>query len=124
MEVRTRVRGRAPADVVWERYAEPARWPSWAPQVTRVDCSAARIAPGVTGRVRGLGGVWLRFEVLEVDAVARQWSWRVRFGPVVLWLRHGVDRDGGSWLVLRAPVVLAVPYLPVAHLALLSLTRP
>jgi hypothetical protein len=29
--------GPAPADEVWRRYTEPAAWPGWAPQVSRVD---------------------------------------------------------------------------------------
>jgi hypothetical protein len=122
-----RVVGAAPVDVVWERYAEPARWARWAPQIRRVDTPAARIAPGVTGRVQGPPGVAVAFVIGEVDEQARTWAWDVRCGPVRLHLRHGVEADprgAATWLTIRgsAPVVLA--YLPVAGLALRRLVRP
>ena len=44
----------APAEV-WERYAVPARWPGWAPQITGVELPVARLASGVRGRVRANG---------------------------------------------------------------------
>ncbi|MDQ2583749.1 SRPBCC family protein [Saccharothrix yanglingensis] len=123
MEARTRAPGRAPAAVVWERYAEPARWPGWAPQITGVEASARRIAPGVTGRVRGPLGVRVAFTVTEVDPTARTWAWDARIGPVRLRLRHGVEPDGATWLVVRGPASVVVAYLPIARLALRSLTR-
>ncbi|MFT7841832.1 SRPBCC family protein [Saccharothrix sp. BKS2] len=124
MEVSTRAPGRAPAEVVWERYAHIHRWPEWAPQITGVEPSAPRLAPGVTGRVRGPLGVRVRFTVTEVDDAARTWAWLARVGPLRLALRHGVEPDGSTWLTVRGPAPVVLPYLPVAHIALRCLTRP
>lgn len=113
---------------VWERYAVPARWPTWAPHLTGVEVAAPRLAPGVRGRVRGPGGFAVPFEVEDVDEAGRRWSWRVRAGPVSLQLLHWVlpAPDGGTTTGLRttgpAPVVLA--YAPLAGWALRRLVRP
>lgn len=123
-------RGTAPAELAWERYARPALWSTWSPQIWRVESSADRIAPGVTGTVRAVGGVPFRFTVLDVDEVARVWSWRVLVGPVTLTLDHAVRPDAsrapdGSATDVRvdgpAPIVLA--YAPIARLALGRLVR-
>jgi hypothetical protein len=120
----TRAAGAAPAALVWERYAEPARWPGWAPQITGVEASAPRIAPGVTGRVRGPLGLRAAFTVTAVDEAARTWAWDVRAGPLRLHLRHGVEPDGATWLTVRGPAPVVAAYLPVARIALHGLTRP
>jgi hypothetical protein len=112
---------------VWERYATPSEWPSWAPQILRVECAQDRLAPGLTGRVHGLLGVSADFDVLTVDEERRTWSWRVRSGPVTLTLHHAVlPVPPGSRTNLKvegpAPVVLL--YAPVAQVALRRLVRP
>jgi hypothetical protein len=124
VELGTRAPGRAPAALVWERYAVPARWPDWAPQIRRVECGADRIAVGVTGRVHGPLGVAITFRVTEVDPVARTWAWQVHWGPVHLWLHHGVEPDGGTWLSARGPAPVVAAYLPIARCALHRLTAP
>lgn len=118
-------RGTAPADVAWERYARPDRWPGWSPQIRRVETTAGRIAPGVTGTVRAVGGVSVDFEVLDVDETARTWAWRVRCGPVTLHLGHAVRPDAsrgpdGSATELRidGPWPVVMGYAPIARLAL------
>ena len=109
----------------WERYAVPARWPEWSPQITGVEPSAPRIAQGVTGRVRGPLGIALPFLVDEVDEAARRWRWSVYAGQVRLTLVHWVSPgpDGGTTTGLRvsgaAPLV--VGYAPLAQLALKGL---
>ena len=126
MERRTRVTGPLPPERVWERYAAPARWSGWAPQIREVDASAARIARGVTGRVRGPLGVPVAFVVTAVDERSRTWSWDVRLGPLRMHLRHGVDADPAgtaTWLVVRGPAVAVTAYLPVARHALRQLVR-
>ena len=116
----------APA-AAWERYAEPARWPTWAPQITGVQVPVPRLAAGVEGRVRGPLGVPLPFVVESVDEVARRWAWTVSAGPVRLHLAHWVSDgpDGGSTTGLRttgpAPVVLA--YAPLEQWAIRRLVR-
>ena len=116
-----------PAEV-WERYAVPARWRSWAPHITGVEFPLPRLAPGASGRVCGPGGLALPFEVEDVDEAGRRWSWRVHAGPVTLHLVHWVvpAPDGGTTTGLRtsgpAPVVLG--YAPLEGWALRRLVRP
>lgn len=108
----------APAALVWERYADPARWAGWAPQISRVDTAATRIAPGATGTVHGPLGVRVAFVVTAVDEAARTWAWDVALGPLRLHLRHGVEADGGTWLTVDGPAWVLAGYLPVARIAL------
>src|SRR4051812_49840043 len=68
-------RGPRPVDVVWERYADPQRWPTRAPQIRKVD-AVGRLRPGMTGRVHSYVPPGIAFRVLEVDARKRIWSWR------------------------------------------------
>lgn len=123
MEIGIRVPGRAPADVVWERYAQVDRWPQWAPQITAVEAASDRLAPAMTGRVRGPLGVRASFVVTAVDDHARTWAWTAWSGPVKVHLTHGVEPDGSTWLWVRGPALVVVLYLPVARIALHFLTR-
>ena len=121
MEGSTRATGPVPAAEVWQRYAVPARWPAWAPQIRRVDTSAARIAPGATGYVSGPLGLRVAFTITDVDEARRTWAWDVRLGPVRLHLRHGVEvhpAGSATWLTVRGPALVVAGYLPVARIAL------
>jgi hypothetical protein len=120
----TSARGRASAALVWERYAVPAFWAGWAPQIRRVETAAARIAPGVTGTVHGPLGVRVAFVVTAVDEAARTWAWDVALGPLHLHLRHGVEDDGATWLTVDGPAPVLAAYLPVARIALQRLVTP
>ena len=115
-------------DEVWERYAVPARWSQWAPQITGVEVPVSRLVAGVRGRVRAPLGVTLPFVVDTIDEAARRWSWTVSLGPVRLHLLHWVTEgpDGGSTTGLRVsgPAPLVVGYAPLAHLAIGRLVRP
>lgn len=117
--------GAAPAGVAWERYAVIAAWPTWSPQIRRVEADAERIARGVTGTVHVPGGLRLRFTITDVDPVARRWSWLVRLGPVRMDLHHDVRAvpGGGSatGLVVEGPTALVTAYAPLAWLALREL---
>ncbi|RBY75980.1 SRPBCC family protein [Blastococcus sp. TF02-09] len=119
--------GTAPPAEVWERYAVPARWPGWSPQITGVEFPADRLAPGLGGRVRGPLGVAAPFTVEEVDEAARRWSWRVAVGPLRVRLLHWVgEAPGGgttTGLRLSGPAPLVLGYAPVARLALGRLVR-
>jgi len=117
--------GVASVTLVWERYADPGLWPTWAAQIQRVDTAMDRLVAGGTGTVRA--GLLSRptlgvpFEVLEVDEDARQWAWRVTLGPVHLRLGHGVsDHPTGSstWLRIHGPLPVILGYAPVARHAL------
>lgn len=104
------VRGTRSAAEVWADYAEIARWPTWAPHLTRVEASADRIAAGVTGRVHG-GPVTLRFRITAVDEAAMTWTWTV----LGLQLEHSVRATPSGCITgFRGPL----PYLPLAWFAL------
>lgn len=117
--------GRAPVALAWERYADPAMWPTWAPQIQRVDTSMDRLEPGGTGVVRaGLlprPTLGVPFEVLDVDEGAHEWSWRIRLGLLRLRLEHGVTghlTGSTTWLRLHGPLPVVLGYAPVARFAL------
>jgi hypothetical protein len=121
-----RARGTADPALVWERYAVPAAWPSWSPQIRHVECSDARLSPGSVGRIIGPWGVSAEFEVLDWDELGRSWSWSVQRGPVHLHLEHDVvERNGGTEAVLRTsgPLPVVLGYLPAAQLAIGRLVR-
>jgi hypothetical protein len=121
------VTGPLPAGQAWERYVVPANWPRWAPHIRTVDVDADRLAPGVTGRINDALGVHVSFLVTAVDERRRTWAWDARVGPVRMHLRHGVEehpRGSATWLTVRGPAVVVVPYLPLARLALRRLVRP
>jgi hypothetical protein len=110
-----------PAATAWDRYAVPARWPGWAPQIARVETADARLRPGTSGRVYGPLGVWVGFTVTAVDEGRRTWRWRVNRGPVALVLEHAVtETRTGCTTTLRVDglLPLVVAYLPLAQVAL------
>lgn len=115
------VTGQAAPDDVWRRYTSPAAWPGWAPQINRVATDDDPIRPGTHGVVHGPVLIRVPFRILDVDAVARRWSWRVGVGPFGLRMEHGVDdvADGSrAWVRIHAPRLLVLPYAPVARWAL------
>jgi hypothetical protein len=117
----TRASGPRPAEDAWERYARPALWSSWSPQIRRVATDAERLHAGATGRVYGPVGVSIDFVVDEWDEAARRWSWTAHRGPVRLRLEHGVDADGpgsSTFLRVHGPLPVVFGYLPVARFAL------
>jgi hypothetical protein len=121
--------GPATPELVWQRYARPARWSEWSPQIRRVDCADEELRAGSTGRVHGPPGVAVDFTVLALDAAARTWSWQVRvlLVGVRLHLEHGVDEDElgvRTWLRLHGPAPVVLAYAPVARWALHRLVRP
>ncbi len=119
---------------VWERYSRPALWPTWAPQIRRVEVDGERLEPGTVGRVVGPVGASVGFTVDLFDDDARRWSWTVRPRAALLpgvplptlRLEHGVDAaDKGThtWLRVQGPLPLVAGYVPVARLALHRLVR-
>ncbi len=120
-----RAQGPSGAADVWEAYADPQRWPQWAPQIRRV-VAIGRLRPGLTGQVWSFLPTPVSFEVVDVDARRRRWSWRVTLGPLRLRLDHGVDaRDIGcsTWLTMHGPLPVLALYAPLARLALHRLVR-
>ena len=120
------VSGPSPPDEVWTRYSTPSLWSSWAPQIRSV--SYARLfAPGLRGTVHGPWPTRIPFEIRSVDVTARTWSWQVGVGPLRVLMEHGVDASGtGSraWVRIHLPAPLALPYAPLARLALKRLVSP
>lgn len=129
--LRLQAHGVAPVALAWERYADPALWSTWAPQIQRVDTDLQRLAAGGTGTVRaGLVSrptLGIPFRVLAVDESAREWTWEARLGPLRLRLEHGVEAhdDGSStWLRVHGPLPVILAYAPVARIALGRLVAP
>lgn len=117
------VRASGPLDArqAWDRYVQPSCWPSWAPQISRVEYPFDRLTEGARGRVFGPLGVHLDFVVDAVDEDAREWAWTVRFGPLRMQLAHGVaavERGASTWLRLRGPLPVVLAYVPLARFAL------
>ncbi|MCW2849689.1 MAG: hypothetical protein JWR90_3663 [Marmoricola sp.] len=123
--------GVADLTLAWERYADPALWSTWAPQIQRVDTTMDRLAAGGAGTVRaGLlprPTLGVPFEVLAVDEMAMQWAWRAHLGPVSLHLVHGVTAHPSgcaTWLRVTGPLPVILGYAPVARFAIGRLVRP
>lgn len=115
--------GAATTELVWHRYVTPELWPTWSPQLQRVDCPDEVIVAGSRGVAHGPAFVRVRFAVLAVDDAERTWTWRVG-GPIGVTMSHGVDEapDGGSSAWVEIPIAL-VAYAPIARLALGRLVR-
>jgi hypothetical protein len=127
-ETGTAVTGPLPAAEAWERYADPALWSQWAPQIRSVETDVTRIEAGATGRVLGWAGTSVDFVVTSWDDAARRWSWTVRprlTTPSLelpeLRLEHGlraVEKGTQAWLTVQGPAYLVFGYLLPARFAL------
>jgi len=129
MRLTLRADGAADLDLVWQRYSVPELWTTWAPQIRRVECSAERLAVGVTGTVFGvIPTIGASFEVVEFDEENHRWAWDVVAGPVRMHLDHRSEaRIGGGTstrLDVDGPVAAVMTYSPVARISLESLVRP
>lgn len=119
--------GPAAPDEVWHRYSHASRWPTWAPQIRRVSGAGDPIAAGDRGWVHGPFPLRVPYTVLDVVPARRSWTWRVGRGPLSVVMSHGVDvLDVGSraWVRIDLPAPLALPYAPLARIALRRLVRP
>ena len=118
--------GDRPIDEVWDHYVRPALWPTWAPQIRNVTCDDEVIVGDTRGVVHGPVVVRVPFTVESVDPEARRWTWRVGVGPFGVRMDHGVEEtaDGvRAWARIHLPVVMALPYAPIAHVALRRLVK-
>jgi uncharacterized protein YndB with AHSA1/START domain len=105
----------APAARVWEVLTRLAYWPEWGPSVREVRCDEEAVREGLVGRLRTPLGVWVPFEVTEVEP-GRRWRWRV-------WGReatgHEVEPLGPTRCLLRFTMpAWALPYALVCEVAL------
>lgn len=120
--------GTATPDDVWQRYTNPMTWSDWAPQITAVEYEGETLRPGTTGRVVASMGVTLDFEVEDVDATQRSWSWRVGRGNTSVLMHHAVvpTGDGRTMATMRIDGALATvlqPYRLIASRALRGLVE-
>ena len=98
MRLTLRADGAADLDLVWQRYSVPELWSTWAPQIRRVECSAERLAVGVTGMVFGV--------ILDHRSEAR------------------IGGGTSTALEVDGPAAAVMTYAPVARISLESLVRP
>ncbi len=118
--------GARPIDETWESYVRPALWSTWAPQIRSVRCDDEVIVAGTRGVVHGPLLVRVPFTVESVSHADRSWAWRVGVGPLGVRMEHGVAEttDGvRAWARIHLPAAVALPYGPVARLALRRLVR-
>lgn len=118
--------GPADPDVVWNRYLRPENWREWSPQISSVRYPGSEISDGGRGRVNGLCGIGLAFEVLYVDTENRCWTWRVKPVGVDVVMTHAVlATDGGTRTTLEidGPLPIILGYAPIARIALGRLVR-
>lgn len=66
----------APVNTVWPLLAEFRWWPSWGPTVRAVSAEATSVAPGARGRIQTPIGIWVPFEITNVEP-ERSWNWTV-----------------------------------------------
>ncbi|MCA1781062.1 MAG: SRPBCC family protein [Dermatophilaceae bacterium] len=125
MRLTTHVTGPASVELAWERYADPALWSTWAPQIRTVrihEGDPGRIHVGMRGTVHALFGLSVRFEVTDVDEAARTWWWTVHPPGLTLHLGHTIEpRPDGrtrTGLIIDGPAPVVLTYAPVARLAL------
>lgn len=115
-----RATGTASPAQAWQRYVELDRWPTWSPQVTRVEADGRRLCPGLTGRVVGPLGVSVGFRVTDVHD--REWTWEVSLpAGLSLVMRHVVlahPHGSQTELHLRGAAPLVVGYAVPARVAL------
>ena len=120
-----RAAGPAGAPDVWEAYADPQRWPQWAPHIRRVE-AIGRLRPGLEGKVWSVVPAPMSFAVTDVDAKRRRWSWTAALGPLRMRFEHGVDTlagGSGTWMTMHGPLPVLMIYAPLARIALHRLVR-
>jgi hypothetical protein len=121
VNVRVARRGPAGKYEMWGRCRDPQRWPSWMAAVRAVD-TAGDLRPGLEGTLVLVGGVRVRFDVLEVNALGPAWTGVLRLGPLRLELEHHVD-EGFGLVDISGPVLLPLIFVPLARRSLSKLLR-
>lgn len=97
----------APVLVVWDQLTRIRQWPRWGPSVVDVQCEDECIRLGSSGRVKTVLGIWLPFEVTDLEP-GHSWHWRVGGLPAT---GHRVEpcAPGQCRLVFQIPWWMA-PY--------------
>lgn len=110
----------APVSTAWELLTEFEHWPDWGTSIRRVESAADRVAPGVTGRVQTILGLWLPFEISEV-VPNHSWDWRVAGVPAT---GHFLAELGPGRCRVQFTVAWALaPYLVALRMSLGRLKR-
>lgn len=110
----------APAASVWAALVDTSAWPKWGPSITAVEPAEGRIELGSRGRVRTVLGVWLPYEITELEAGSR-WAWSV---AGVRATAHRVEAlDARRCRASFDVPTLWFPYLAVCRVALARLAR-
>ncbi|MDY6780364.1 MAG: SRPBCC family protein [Halobacteria archaeon] len=107
-----------PAEDVWRLLVDTSTWADWGPSVKEVESSERRIREGTEGRVRVPGGVWVPFEITQLDEGDTEafWKWDVGRIPAT---GHRVERlTGGSCRLTFEVPVYAAGYAPVCRRAI------
>ena len=116
------VSGPLAAGAVWERYAVPGSWPEWLPQISSVDLSAPRLAPGAKGKLHAPMGVSIPFAVDSVDEQGRTFAWTIRVGLLTLrlenWVHDGPDGGAVAGMRVSGPGPLVNAYAGQAQASL------
>ena len=107
----------ADVSAVWDLLAGFEHWPRWGPTVRAVRSDAAAVAEGVGGRLQTVIGIWLPFEITEVEP-QRSWDWKVAGIPAT---RHYLDPIGERRT--RARFTVAWPAAPYAVILWIGLRR-
>lgn len=105
-QVRTGIDIDAAVTEVWPLLAEFRHWPEWGPSIRAVESAAEQVAPGVTGRVQTLIGVWVPFEITSAIP-ERSWDWKVAGLKAT---GHSLADIGRS--VCRVEFTVAWPLMP------------
>lgn len=114
MSLRAQATLHSPAERVWRLISEFEYWPMWGSSIRAVRPTTGSVAPGAKGRVRTVFGVWLGFEIIDVEP-GRSWSWRVAGIEATRHTVEPLDADRCR-LEFTAPV-WAAPYVLVLRRA-------
>lgn len=100
MNTETQVEIEAPADVVWDVYADVERWPEWTDSIDGVvPLDGPELEVGRRYEIKQPRLPTLVWEVTEVDP-GRGWTWRQRSpGGTTVAVHEVVPQGGGRTLV-------------------------
>jgi hypothetical protein len=112
----------ATPEAAWAVLSDTTRWAEWSPAIAAVECDDRFVEAGTEGRVQTPLGVWLGFEVIDLEP-GGTWRWKVSGIPAT---GHRVDHVGDDpatcHVVIEVPI-LAAPYAGVATLALRNIEQ-
>jgi uncharacterized protein YndB with AHSA1/START domain len=105
-------RVRAPAEAVWELWADPARWPEWDRRIERAEADG-ELAVGSEVRVKMRKGGTVHHRVTEF-ADGRRLVTGARFPGAWLGHEHRLEPDAGGSRITHSITVAGPLWLPWA----------